>query len=261
MYRKGKRQGKKMNNKSLLLVLSLFWYGLAFAEKEVAITIDDLPFVGGMHYRKGDAERTHERFLNIVKALDEEHVPTTGFVIAGSIAKGQWKLLELFSEHGYIVGNHTYTHPMLTQRNSEKYMQEVGKADQILSPLMNSVRYFRYPYLAEGRGEVKQKVQDYLHSLGYVIAPVTIDSKDFRFNSQFLAIAYRNRMDRLPAFKKRYLDYIWTQTVNAEKRTHNGKQILLIHANVLNSLCLPDILKMYKDHGYTFISLEDALKP
>ncbi len=38
-----------------------------------------------------------------------------------------------------------------------------------------------------------------------------------------------------------------------------GKQILLIHANLLNSLCLGDIINMYEEKGYKFISLEEAL--
>ena len=51
----------------------------------------------------------------------------------------------------------------------------------------------------------------------------------------------------------------------AEQRTKkvNGqpaKQILLIHANLLNSYCLADILELYKKNGYKFISLADALK-
>jgi hypothetical protein len=38
------------------------------------------------------------------------------------------------------------------------------------------------------------------------------------------------------------------------------KQILLIHANLLNSLCLGDIIELYRTNGYKFISLADALK-
>lgn len=56
--------------------------------------------------------------------------------------------------------------------------------------------------------------------------------------------------------------YIWQQTLRAEKNAKgkNVKQILLIHANLLNSLCLEDIIEMYRKNGYKFISLADALK-
>lgn len=59
--------------------------------------------------------------------------------------------------------------------------------------------------------------------------------------------------------------YIWKQTLLAERRAKKidgqpVKQILLIHANLLNSLCLEDIIELYRKNGYKFISLSDALK-
>ena len=38
------------------------------------------------------------------------------------------------------------------------------------------------------------------------------------------------------------------------------KQIILLHANLLNSHFLGDIIQMYRDHGYKFITLEEALE-
>jgi hypothetical protein len=63
--------------------------------------------------------------------------------------------------------------------------------------------------------------------------------------------------------KKRYLSYIWKQTLRAEKNSQNhnlpNKQILLLHANLLNSHFLGDVIEMYKTNGYKFISLQEAL--
>ena len=121
---------------------------------------------------------------------------------------------------------------------------------------MSEPKYFRYPYLAEGKGEKKQKVLDYLAEHHYTVAPVTIDSKDYEFNAQFYRVPYRQRVQRLEQFKKRYLAYIWQQTLRAEKRAKGQpvKQILLIHANLLNSLFLGDVIELYKKNGYKFIT-------
>ena len=126
---------------------------------------------------------------------------------------------------------------------------------------MTQPKYFRYPYLAEGRGETKQAVQDYLNANQYVIAPVTIDSKDYLFNERLLNISWRVRNQHLNAIKNQYLAYIWDQTLRAEKRAkgEDAKQILLVHANLLNSHFLGDVIQMYKQHGYHFISLTEAL--
>lgn len=255
----------KMSNKALnsfILAFSLYQPISHAQVHEIAITIDDLPFVGSCNGDLKKLGREHDRFMKILQALNDNHVPATGFVIANSIEPGQWALLEEFKNDGYIIGNHTYSHANLNTMSADKYIAEIEKSDKILAPLMSPPKYFRYPYLAEGKGEKKQQVQTFLAKDQYIIAPVTIDSKDYRFNAELLAISWRNRAQHLNSFKKRYLNYIWSQTVKAEKNAHGGedKQILLIHANYLNSFFLNDIIQMYKQHGYTFISLPEALK-
>lgn len=236
-----------------------------FAENEIAITIDDLPFVGSGTSTPSSLKRTQNRFMAIVNALVENQVPATGFAIGGAVAKNEWDLLETFRDQGLTIGNHTYTHRSLNGLSADKYIADVERADKTLARVMTEPKYFRYPYLAEGKGEKKEKVQAYLADHGYTIAPVTIDSKDYEFNAQFYRIPYRQRVQRLEQFKKRYLAYIWQQTLRAEKRAKKVdgqpvKQILLIHANLLNSLCLGDIIELYRKNGYKFITLDEALK-
>ncbi|MBI2785710.1 MAG: polysaccharide deacetylase family protein [Legionella longbeachae] len=248
--------------KSLFLFIALF-SSICFAEeREIAITIDDLPLVASKMNNPGNRQRATERFTQIVQAFQKYKVPVIGFVIAGTIEKGQWKFLEQFKEAGFMLGNHTYTHYDLNHVSAEKYIDDIARADKILTPVLTTPRYFRYPYLAEGNKTKKQKVSDYLKEHDYVIAPVTIDSKDFTFNEMLYKVPYHSRVNYIQKIKPQYLAYIWKQTVQAEKRSNgkNTKQILLIHANLLNSYVLSDILEMYQKNGYKFISLTDALK-
>lgn len=249
------------------IVVPLFFYAFnacAAPLKQVAITIDDLPFVGSANHHPGKLQRERERFLKIMEALQQKQAPATGFVIAGSIEKDQWSLLEQFKNAGFAIGNHTYSHPSLNSTSAESYIQNIHKADKILAPIMSTPKYFRYPYLAESSGLKKQQVYDYLQANGYTIAPVTIDSKDFRFNDQLFRIPYRQRPSRLPSLKKRYLAYMWQQTQRAErqnlKKGEASQQILLIHANLINAHAMRDIIDMYREHGYTIVSLETIMK-
>lgn len=252
-------------HKCLTIAMLLFSQCLYAEIKEIAITIDDLPFVGTTHNTPGNLQREHDRFLNIVQALLDHNVPATGFVIAGSIEKDQWALLEEFKNKGFILGNHTYSHPSLNTMSAEKYISDIERADKILAPLLEQKKYFRYPYLAESAGAKKEAVHRYLAENNYVIAPVTIDSKDYLFNAQLLAIHWRQRDKNLTHIKKRYLSYIWNQTLRAEARAKNrngepARQILLIHANLLNSHFLGDVIDLYQSNGYTVVSLDEAIK-
>ena len=248
-------------NVFLALILSIIYlYTPVSSAEEVALTIDDLPFVGSNNNDPGNIKRSRERFLSILQSLNENHVPATGFIIAHAIGTGQWELLEEFRNAGYELGNHTYSHANLNHMSAQKYIAEIARADQILAPIMTTPKYFRYPYLAEGKGEVKKEVQNYLIQQQYVIAPVTIDSKDYQFNGRLLHIPWRVRKQHLNEIKQQYLNFIWKQTLRAAKNHPGKKQILLVHSNLLNSLFLGDVIQMYKKNGYKFITLGEALQ-
>ena len=230
--------------------------------REIAITIDDLPLVASKMNNPANQQRSTERFAKIIQAFTDNKVPATGFVIAGAIEKGQWSFLEDFRNAGLELGNHTYSHHSLNQIGADKYIADIDRADKVIAPLMTEPKYFRYPYLAEGNKVSRPKVLEYLTEHSYTVASVTIDSKDYEFNEQLYRIPYRQREKNINQVKKRYLAYIWNATLKAEKKAKGQpvKQILLIHANLLNSYVLGDVLQMYKQNGYTFITLTEALK-
>lgn len=230
--------------------------------REIAITIDDLPLVASKMDTPSNQKRSIDRFTKIVQTLVDNKVPATGFVIGGAIEKGQWAFLEQFHQAGLGIGNHTYSHKSLNQIGAEKYIADIERADKVIAPLLTEPHYFRYPYLSEGNKQSKPIVQNYLAEHHYIIAPVTIDSKDFEFNERLYKVRFRDREKYLVQLKPRYLAYIWNATLKAEKKAKGKpvKQILLIHSNVLNSYLLGDIIQMYKQNGYKFISLKEALE-
>ncbi len=238
------------------VVLTLSIHSSFAHKKEIAITIDDLPFVG--EYRNFHLNM----MLNTMK---EHQIPATGFIIAKEVRNDNWDILQKFRDSGFGLGNHTYSHANLNVLDTQEYIKEIRKADKILSPVLTEPKYFRYPYLAMSTGDKRNKILCYLAKKNYQVAPITIDSKDFVFNQRLLSVPELNRRNYLNEMEPFYLDFIWQQTVKAEAHTeyhHNPDQaqILLIHANLLNAYVLPDIINLYKKNGYTFVTLEDALK-
>lgn len=247
-----------MFKKSFLLpLLALALTTASFAQnRELALTIDDLPFVG---------ESKNFHLDKIIKAIKTHEVPATGFIIAGEIEKKNWEMLHKFREAGLGLGNHTLTHRNLNRVSSDAYIQEIEEADRILKPVITEPKYFRYPYLAMSEGSKKNKILNYLAAKNYQIAPITIDSRDFVFNQLLMAVPQNERRGFLKVLKPCYLDFIWQQTLKAEQHNraiHNPDQaqILLIHANLLNAYVLPDIINLYKQNGYGFVNLGEALK-
>lgn len=218
--------------------------------REIALTIDDLPMA-------------QEFFTKIVQTLETHKAPAIGFVIAERINPESMQHMHAFLDAGFLIGSHSYAHPNLRKTSAELYIADLERADKILAPLMTGNKYFRYPYLAEGKWSTKQKVLNYLTANHYTVAPVTIDSRDFEFNKEFIENSEHNNPDVMREFKQRYVNFVWAQTKKAERsqRCNATKQVILLHANVLNSLFLGDLLQMYEAHGYRFITLSEAVQP
>jgi len=254
---------KKYRN-IILVFLLLFAYG-TFAQKEVALTIDDLPFVGNAKGNPKKLKREERRYYMIIDTLRSYNVPAMGFVVAGAIEPGQMALLEQFKQDGNIIANHSYSHRALGS-NATRFIKDLDKADKILAPLMSDPKYFRYPYLATGRGcKAYLAVRKYLKEHNYVIVPVTIDGKDFSLNYQLYAVPYSARKSRLPYFRQRYLNRVRNNIHKAERQTEKKagrpvKQIFLIHMNLLNAYFLGDIIQLFRDEGYKFITVPEALE-
>lgn len=246
---------KKCTLSILFLLLIISKTGFS-QQREIAITIDDLPFVG---------ESGNFHLNMIIEAIKADEIPATGFVIADKIRPDNWEVLHKFHDAGLGLGNHTLTHANLNQINADAYIREIDEADKILLPLLTEPKFFRYPYLAMSEGSKKMRVMDFLSTKKYQIAPITIDSKDFIFNQLLLSVPESGRRSFLDALRTCYLEYIWQQTLQAEEKNrfnhkNDQAQILLIHANLLNAYVLPDIIKLYKQNGFRFVNLETALK-
>lgn len=215
--------------------------------REIAITIDDLPT------GKADSEK-------IILALKKHQVPAFGFVIAGWLKGDGADNLKVFMDAGYPIGNHSYSHMRLRKVDVQLYLADLEKADKILAPMMQGTKYYRYPYLSQSSGSREQKVYEYLAANHYVIAPITIDSRDFVFNLE-LAKQKNPSADWMSKFKQKYLDFVWNATRKTEQHQQcsGAKQILLLHAQPLNAYFLDDLLSMFESHGYRFISFQEAM--
>ena len=248
-----------MRNKQILLTFFLCIFGIhaSFAhKKELVLTIDDLPFVG---------ESQNFHLDMIITALKSTDTPATGFVIAKEVTPKNMPMLEKFRDAGLNIGNHTLSHANLNKLSAQASFYEIDAADRILAPVLTEPKYFRYPYLAMGTGTKKSAIIQHLAEKKYQIAPISIDSKDFVFNQILLSVPQNERRAFLPSLKNCYLDFIWQQTLKAEEHSRYTKnpdqtQILLIHANLLNAYVLPDIINLYKQNGFNFVSLAEALK-
>lgn len=251
------------------LLLLLPWL-CAAQDRRVVITIDDLPCAG---CPEGEWERVNEAILH---ALQEHAAPAIGFVNEGSLYhdgvldSSRVRILHRWLDAGMELGNHTFAHLGATKHDLVAYEQDIRAGEQLLRPLVEGrggqLRYFRHPYLQAGPTEgYRDSLDALITDLGYTTAPVTIDNDEYIYAACY-ADAIRHGDTAMAARRiLQYLDHMLGHTRFYEQQSEAFlqraiPQVLLLHANTLNAEALPELLQRYKERGYRFITLEEALR-
>ncbi len=247
-----------------LLCLLLF-AGLSADGRQVAITIDDLPWGGDGAPRTLAAVR--ERTERLLRPFREQTIPVTGFVNAGRQAElgtnGLRTILDLWLDAGADLGNHSYSHLNINLVPLADYTNDITRGEPLIREALaargKTLRYYRHPFLYTGpTPDIKAGLKAFLDRHGYRVAPVTIDDADYMYASLYTQGAYRDRV------RREYVPYMESVVAFFETRAtevvgRDIPQVLLIHANELNADMMPDLLAMFRRRGYSFVSLDQAL--
>lgn len=241
--------------------------------REVAFTIDDLPFTAAHRMSIVTLKIKTAQLLNV---LIKHKIPAVGFVNPvkcfpnGQRDENRAVLLNMWLDSGMELGNHTYAHKGLHKVPPKEFIEDIVKGELIVKELLEKrrlpLRYFRHPYLHTGRSlEIKKEVETFLAERGYTIAPVTIDNSDWIFAHAYHKAADAGDKDLMKRIADAFIPYMEQKFAYYEQQSlqlfgRPIKHILLLHANWLNADHLGRLVAMLKKRGYSFISLEEALK-
>ena len=256
-----------------IILLNIVLLAPAFGQhKEICITLDDLPTVS---YGFKDIEFQESIINKLISTFDQYNIPAIGFVNESKLYKNgnlepqKVNLLKTWLTAGYELGNHTYSHPSYHRVSYMKFTRDILKGEKVCKELTKTFgteyKYFRHPFLHVGlTPEKHDSLQAFLGDHGYIEAPVSIDNDDYMF-----AYAYSKAMSNMDKelmhkIGSDYLNYmeqklIYFETQSEKLVGRNIKHILLLHANAINADYLDELAERYQKHGYSFISMEDAL--
>jgi peptidoglycan/xylan/chitin deacetylase (PgdA/CDA1 family) len=265
-------------NRRLLLVIALFviFIPRTFSQapkldRQVAITIDDLP--AGMADRLPASDIT-AMTTKLLGTLRDQKIPVVGFVNEKKLYKPgevdeRIKALQMWLDYGFELGNHTFSHMSLNQRELKDWEDDVVQGESVTRMLLTQrkmkLRYFRHPYLDTGRDlETRRKAEEFLTQRGYSIAPITLDGWDWAFAGIYEDAKKRNDTALQQQIVKDYLAYhdavfAYSEQQSAKLVGYEPKQILLLHASNLEADHIGELLDVLRKRGYRFIPLQDAL--
>jgi peptidoglycan/xylan/chitin deacetylase (PgdA/CDA1 family) len=253
-----------------LLSLSLLGQG-----RSVAITVDDLPYAGGAPVAASASDSASMvRIVNrrLLEVLQAHHVPATGFVIQktveslGSVSGAS--ILKEWTSRGFDLGNHTYSHPDINGLSPEQIKQEIVRGELMIGPLMEEsgkkLAYFRFPMNHTGdTGEKHDLIAAFLSQRGYRLATCTIDNSDYLFSAAYVQMLATNDGESAQRLRADYLAYTSTEidyyaALNKQVFGYEPPQVMLLHDNRLNADVIEQVLQLFTDKEYRFVSLDAA---
>jgi cellulose synthase/poly-beta-1,6-N-acetylglucosamine synthase-like glycosyltransferase/peptidoglycan/xylan/chitin deacetylase (PgdA/CDA1 family)/spore germination protein YaaH len=135
--------------------------------KQLALTFDDGP----------DPKWT-PKILDILK---QEKVKGTFFVI-GEQAENNVGLLQRYIREGHEIGNHTFTHPDISEISPRQLELELNLTERLFaSKLGLQPLYFRPPYSIDQEPDTNDQAApiDLIEQMGYIIVGNKIDTEDW----------------------------------------------------------------------------------
>jgi len=159
--------------------------------------------------------------------LAQYNAKATFFCIGENVTKYP-DIFKAIAKAGHVIGNHTFNHLKGWQTNTEQYINNTLKAQQVIAPSTNGL--FRPPF-----GKIKRSQAKQLLSKGYKIVMWSV------------------------------LSYDWEVKVSQEKCLNNvinnasPGSIVVFHDSIKASknmqYTLPKVLEYYSKKGYLFKSL------
>ena len=201
---------------SYLLEKDAELYQTYFAKKNkkvVALTFDD-----------GPNPTTTTQALD---TLAKYGVKATFFVLGKNIA-GNENLLKRMKSEGHVVGNHSWSHPVLSQLSLEDAKKQITDTEDLLTQVLgSSSKLMRPPY-----GAITDDIRNGL-DLSFIMWDV--DSLDWKSKNETAILT------------------------EIQRQVRNGSIILMhdIHGPSVNSL--PSVIEYLKGEGYTFVTVPELL--
>jgi peptidoglycan/xylan/chitin deacetylase (PgdA/CDA1 family) len=212
----------------------------------------------------------------LLGTFTEQRIPVVGFVNERQLYRTPGEIdervavLKMWVDAGLELGNHTFSHPSLQRTPVAAFQDEVIRGETVTRMLLTGagkkLRYFRHPFLQTGPTlEVRATFEGFLKERGYTVAPVTVDNSDWMFNSVYTNAGTRGDkelMKRVGEAYVTYMDAVFDFHERASLALFNRpvRHTLLLHANELNADHFGEVCKVLRRRGYSFVTLEEALK-
>lgn len=238
-------KNREKTDNSVMVNSSNNW-GLSFQEEGKAPVIDadknkleelDAHYLGkekeNRIYLTFDAGYENGNTEKILDILKESEVKAAFFLV-GNYLETCPDIVKRMVDEGHIVGNHTYRHKdMATLITKESFLKELTDLEVLYKEIIGKEmpKFYRPP-----QGKFNEEQLQWAKNAGY--------------KTCFWSLAYVDWDEKKQPSKEQAMEKLL-------KRIHSGAIVLLHSTSSTNAEILGDIIKEWKDMGYTFGELSE----
>ena len=162
---------------------------------------------------------------------------------------------------GFIIGNHSYSHPHFSKVSLEQCLNEIKRTDEIIEKIYNDseikrlVKVFRFPYGDKGIKSNFQPIQNFLKELGY--EKVKFDgvdyTKDPRLNDIDIYWTFDVKEWKIISGRDGITTPKQVYDMIDEKKFDDSNEIILVHDHTETTSMFNDIIEYLISKDVRFI--------
>lgn len=243
------------------LIFVVFSFSFLCQAREIALTFDDAP-------TPDSALMTgFERTQKIILALQQAKVPDALFFVKADYINPQTaKRLTQYSEAGFHLASHSFSHQSASQLGVEAYALDMYKAHLALKPFNNVLGFHRFPYLHYGKDLTEiNHLQNLLKELGYKDGYATIDNFDWYISALLTKAADEKMVINYEKARDFYVNSLYDSiefydALATKSLKRSPRHVLLLHENDAAALFVGDLVAHLRNKGWKIISPQQAYK-
>ena len=250
-----------------LTVLAILLAAASAPAQQIAFTWDDVPSHGPLPAGEIRLGIGHK----IIEAMQTAHLPPAfGFVNGAALERepASAAVLTDWRDAGFPLGNHTWSHMNLNTASLADWEADVLKNEPVLEKYAagSDWHWLRYPYLAEGdTPEKRTAARQFLAAHRYRVAAVTMSFGDYMWNEPYARCVAKGDTAAIEQLESSYLDAAsndadFRRAMSKALFGHDIPYVLLMHVGAFDAHMLPHLIGLYKNKGFSFVTLEDAEK-
>ena len=169
-----------------------------------------------------------------------------------------------YAAAGHLIANHTHSHFWLKRTDTDQYIEDIDRAEDLLQGFENRRAWFRFPFLDEGTPRAKRDaVRAALEERGLMNGYVTVDNYDWYLDAKWKTAVDEGRCVDIEALRGVYVDMLmgavaFFHELALESLNQSPAQVILLHENDVAAMFIGDLVTALRAEGWSIVSPDEA---